>query len=138
MRDRYIFPAVFSYNSDGISVTFPDLPGCLTCGDTDDEAVQMANEALGLHLSSMEDDDESIPEPTRGDKIQLEPNERIFLVDVWMPYARKEAKPTYVKKTLTIPSHLNEAALKANINFSQVLASSLRTILQHSAPRKQA
>ena len=97
----------------------------------------MASEALGLHLSSMEDDDESIPEPTRGDKIKLEPNERIFLVDVWMPHARQEAKPAYVKKTLTIPSYLNEAGLKANINFSQVLASSLRTILQHSVSRKQ-
>jgi predicted RNase H-like HicB family nuclease len=130
MRDRYIFPAVFSYAEDGISVSFPDLPGCFTCGDTDEEAVQMAEEALGLHLLGMENDDDPIPEAHRGDEIQLKSNERIFLVEVWMPQARKNVKPVYVKKTLTIPADLNEAALKADLNFSQVLTSELRRILK--------
>ena len=44
MQDRYIFPAVFHYEgSGGISVSFPDLPGCFTCGGTDAEAVAMAH-----------------------------------------------------------------------------------------------
>ena len=47
-----------------------------------------------------------------------------------MPQARKEVQPVYVKKTLTIPADLNQAALKANINFSKVLASELRRILK--------
>lgn len=131
MRDRYIFPAVFSYADDGISVSFPDLPGCLTCGDTDEEAVRMAEEAMGLHLYGMERDGDPIPEPTQGDGITLGSGERIFLVDVWMPQVRQEIRPVYVRKTLTIPSALNEAAMKANINFSHVLASSLRSILKH-------
>jgi predicted RNase H-like HicB family nuclease len=130
MQNRYIFPAIFHYADDGISVTFPDLPGCITCGHTDEEAVKMAEEALGLHLWGMESDDDTIPEPSRGDNISLEPNERIFLVDVWMPQVREEVKPVYVKKTLTIPADLNEAALAANINFSQVLSSELRRILK--------
>ena len=133
MRDRYIFPAVFHYAVDGISVSFPDIPGCYTCADTDEEAISMAEEALGLHLYSMEQDNDSIPEPSQGKQVYLEPNEKIFLVDVWMPQVRKEVQPTYVKKTLTIPSDLNDAAIKANLNFSQVLASSLRSILRHRA-----
>ena len=135
MRDRYIFPAVFNYADDGISISFPDLPGCFSCGDTDEEAISMAEEVLGLHLYSMEQDDDPIPEPSRGENINLEPNERIFLVDIWMPQIRKEVQPVHVKKTLTIPSDLNEAAIKANLNFSQVLASSLRSILRHRAAR---
>jgi predicted RNase H-like HicB family nuclease len=131
MRDRYIFPAVFSYADDGISVSFPDLPGCYTCGGSDEEAIRMAEEALGLHLYGMEVDDDPIPEPSRGDKIQLEANERIFLADVWMPQVRKEVQPVYVKKTLTIPADLNQAATQAGVNFSQVLASSLRNLLRH-------
>jgi predicted RNase H-like HicB family nuclease len=130
MRDRYIFPAVFNYADDGISVSFPGLPGCFTCGDTDEEAVKMAEEALGLHLWGMENDGDLIPEPSRGDKIRIEPNERIFLADVWMPQVRKEVQPVYVKKTLTIPADLNEAALEADLNFSQILASELRRILK--------
>jgi len=130
MRDRYIFPAVFHYGEDGIAVSFPDLPGCLTCGDSDEEAIQNAEEAMGLHLWGMERDDETIPEPSRGDNIHLESNERIFLVDSWMPQVREKVKPVYVKKTLTIPSDLDEAARRAGLNFSHVLSSSLRGILK--------
>ena len=130
MRDRYIFPAVFHYADDGISVSFPDISGCYTCADTDEEAIGMAEEALGLHLYSMEQDNDPIPEPSQGKQVHLDPNERIFLVDVWMPQVRKEVQPAYIKKTLTIPSDLNDAAIKANLNFSQVLALSLRSILR--------
>ena len=34
MRDRYIFPAVFNYAEDGISISFPDIEGCFSCSDT--------------------------------------------------------------------------------------------------------
>ena len=62
--DRYIFPAVFSYDGDGVAVSFPDLPGCNTCGTDQDEAVLMAQDALRGHLSCMEDDSDAIPEPS--------------------------------------------------------------------------
>jgi predicted RNase H-like HicB family nuclease len=40
---RYLYPAVFDPNENGgYTVTFPDLPGCVTEGDTLDEALQMA------------------------------------------------------------------------------------------------
>jgi hypothetical protein len=42
-KDRYIYPAVFHHANDGISVEFPKLPGCLTCGDTTDRLT-----AIGL------------------------------------------------------------------------------------------
>ena len=53
-KDRYVYPAVFDYADDGISVSFPDLPGALTCGDTDEEALRMARECMALHLYGME------------------------------------------------------------------------------------
>lgn len=34
MKDTYIYPAVFDISNDGISIEFPDLPGCLPCADT--------------------------------------------------------------------------------------------------------
>ncbi len=132
MKDRYIFPAIFQYeDKGGISVSFPDLPGCFTCGDTDEEAITMAQEAMGLYLCDMEEGEEPIPSPTQGNKIHLSENERIFLVDVWMPKARAAVKKVYVKKTLTIPSYLDAAAQKAGLNFSQVLSSALQQILSN-------
>lgn len=53
-KDRYLYPAIFDYNEDGIPVTFPDLPGCITFGTNDGEAVLMAKEAMALHLYDME------------------------------------------------------------------------------------
>ena len=50
MKDTYIFPAVFHVDEDGVSVYFPDLPGCLTCADTMEQAFVRAKEALQLHL----------------------------------------------------------------------------------------
>ena len=45
-------------------VTVPDLPGCFSAGTTIDEAMAMAKEAIELHLESMMDDGESVPQPS--------------------------------------------------------------------------
>ncbi len=37
-KKYYVYPAIFNYADDGISVKFPDLPGCLTFGYSDEEA----------------------------------------------------------------------------------------------------
>ncbi len=50
-------------SSYGVSV--PDLPGCITAGDTIDEALTMAKEAITLHLEGMLDDNMELPEPTK-------------------------------------------------------------------------
>ena len=80
-KDCYVYPAIFTYEDDGISVEFPDLPGCLTCADTTEEAIKMAKEALGLHLYGMRKDNDPIPEPTPVDKIKCESNEEIRLIE---------------------------------------------------------
>lgn len=56
------FPAIFSYDTDGITVEFPDFPGCISCGFTRDEAIAMSKEALSLFLSDW--DESSLPQPT--------------------------------------------------------------------------
>lgn len=126
MKDTYIFPAVFDYADDGISIEFPDLPGCLPCADNVDEAVKNAKEALMLHLYGMEEDNEEIPEPTPINKIHLEPDQAIVLTDVFMPPFREKQKMRYVKKTLSIPSWLNAEAEHYGINFSAVLQEALK------------
>ena len=50
MLDKYVFPAVFHPEDIGFSIHFPDLPGCITEGDTLEEASKMARDALELYL----------------------------------------------------------------------------------------
>lgn len=129
MKDRYIYPAVFHYDDDGISVSFPDLPGCLTCGDTPEEALAMAKDAMGLWLYDAETCGDPIPEPSDVRSIPLEAGEAPIMVDVFMPLFRPLVKDRAVKKTLTIPAWLNQAAEQAHVNFSQVLQEALKARL---------
>ena len=50
VKDKYIYPAIFDFDNDGITVTFPDLPGCITCGDCQEEAFRNAKEVLALYI----------------------------------------------------------------------------------------
>ena len=42
----------------------PDLPGCISTGDTLDEIKQNIREAIEFHLEGMREDGLPIPEPT--------------------------------------------------------------------------
>lgn len=70
--------------SSDFSVSFPDFPGCITAGETLEEARLMAEEALALHIEGMVDDNEAIPPPAPLDEIMKvrENTEAVaFLVD---------------------------------------------------------
>ena len=75
-------------NDDGISVEFPDLPGCLTCGDTIEEAIQRAKEAMGLYLYGMEIDGDEIPNPTPIKNIEYDKTQALILIEIYMPICR--------------------------------------------------
>lgn len=126
IKDIYVFPAIFDYAEDGISIEFPDLPGCLPCAKTTEEAIKNAKEAMALHLWGMEKDGDPIPEPTPVDKIQVRENQAVMLIEVYMPLYRKAIENQSVKKTLTIPQWLNKLAEEKNVNFSQLLQSALK------------
>lgn len=136
-KDKYIYPAIFDYAEDGISIEFPDLPGCLPCAATTEEAFKNAKEALGLHLWSMENDGDNIPEPTPIEKLHLEPNQTVVLIDVWMPAFRENIDSRAIKKTLTIPKWLNDLAEREKVNFSHILQSALKNHLGVTEYRKQ-
>ena len=78
----YKYYGVFEKESDGISVSFPDLKGCLTCGDDLLEAVKMAEDALGGYLLLSEEDNEEIPTPSSPAQIELPDGASLILVEV--------------------------------------------------------
>lgn len=126
MKDKYVYPALFSYDEDGISIEFPDLPGCFSCADTDEEALYMAEDVLGLWMVELEEDNEEIPSPTNLKDIEVEDNQKTVLVSVWMPTVRKAINNKSIKKTLTIPQWLDIMAREKDINFSYVLQEGLK------------
>jgi len=125
-KDNYIYPAVFSYEEDGISIEFPDLPGCLSCAMTDEEALYMAKDALRGWLLVAEQFDDPIPDSSKLNEINIDKNEKAVLIEVCLAAHRDAYNNRAVKKTLTIPAWLNELAEKEKINFSFILQQALK------------
>jgi predicted RNase H-like HicB family nuclease len=58
------FPVVIHKDSDSAyGVTVPDLPGCFSAGDTLDEALENAKEAIECHIEGLLMDEEFVPIP---------------------------------------------------------------------------
>jgi antitoxin HicB len=49
----------------GFSVAVPSLPGCFTQGETIEEAIEMAKEAITLYVESLEEDGEPVPDDSK-------------------------------------------------------------------------
>ena len=45
-------------------VNVPDLPGCVAVGNTRDKAMQLITEAIDLHIESLSEHGEPVPEPS--------------------------------------------------------------------------
>ena len=125
-KDAYTFPAILTYEDKGISIEFPDLPGCLPCALTTEEAVKNSKEAMALHLCGMEEENIEIPEPTSIEKIKLKQHQTLLLVEVFMPLYRDAVENSYVSKNVTLPLWLKKEAEKNKINFSKVLQVALK------------
>lgn len=140
LKDRYSYVAVFSYDEDGISIEFPDLPGCYPCADKDDTegALKNAREALGLHIWGMEQDGEELPAPTPITALHLEANEVPALIEVFMPPIREKINSRFVKKTLSLPAWLAAKADEDGVNCSRIFQLALMNYLHVSEDNKVA
>ena len=126
MLKKMFYPAIFTPEDDGgFSVSFPDIEGCFTQGETIEEAYEMAFDALGLALSFLEDEKRVIPLPSAPNKISLNENEFVVIIEFDMLEYQKKHNSKAEKKTLTIPQWLNEEATALGVNFSQVLQEAL-------------
>ena len=55
-------------------ISFPDFPGCVSVGDSIDDAVRRGCEALAFHVEGLLDDSEPIPEPRSIEEIKADPD----------------------------------------------------------------
>lgn len=134
-KETYI--AVFEpTGSGGLSVYFPDLPGCVGYGDNYDAAYKDASEALGLHIYGMMKDGETIPAPSKNYKIDPETETGYFLspINVYPDLVKDELDNKAVKTNITLPQWLKDWAMSEGINLSQALQTTLKEMYQ-SAPK---
>lgn len=127
---KYVYPAVFTPEEEGgFSINFPDLEGCYTCGDDMFDALIMARDVLALTLYGYEKEEREIPVPSDSNAITLSGKEFINFIECDTLLYRRMYHNKAVKKTLTIPEWMNEAAIAAGLNFSQILQEALASKL---------
>lgn len=127
---KYVYPAVFTPEDDGsYSVNFPDFESCYTGGADLAESLDMAKDVLCLTLYGLEQEGKEIPAPSTVIQLEHGANELVSLVACDTLEYRKFYDSKAVKKTLTIPSWLNDMAERNGINFSGVLQEALKAKL---------
>ena len=117
------YPAIFHKEDGSYWVEFPDLPGCQTVGESIGEVMEEAQEALGLYLASLIEDEEEIKPASDIKSIVAEDDSFTSLVACDITQDVKSARA--MKKTLTITDWINNMAEKNSINFSQTLQKAL-------------
>ncbi len=123
---KYIYPAVFTPDEDGYTITFPDLESCYTQGDNLQDAYDMAQDVLCLMLYHSEEDGKPIPKASDPKAIQADSDSFVTLISCDTIEYRKFFDNKAVKKTLSIPSWLNSMAEQQGVNFSATLQSALK------------
>ena len=123
---HYFYPAIFHNDEKGgYWISFPDFPECMTQGEAMEEAYEMAVEAMGLCIDDRLRNEESLPEVSAPVDYILQEGDFSCLIEFDLVQYRKKHNTKSVKKTLSIPEWLNEAAMEHDINFSQVLQEAL-------------
>lgn len=103
-----IYPAIFHKAEEGgFWVEFPDLPGCVTDGETVEEAFNMAGDALYVWTA----ENENLPTPSDVSTIQTENDDFITLIKA-EPYESEEA--VKFKAAQAIEDGLEERKLNKN------------------------
>lgn len=135
---KLTYPACFypcEEKKGGYTVEVPDLPGCVSEGDSLADAILMATDAAcGWVLDELED---GKPVPASSALNDIIPDEGGFttmLVLDMDSYAEKYGSKA-VRKNCTIPAWLNAFAEQNGINFSQVLQDSLIALYQKQSSR---
>lgn len=130
---KLTYPACFypcEQNKGGYTVEVPDLPGCVSEGDSLADAILMATDAASGWVLDELEDGKDVPKASPIESITPEPGGFVNILVLDMDtYAEKYGEKA-VRKNLTIPAWLNTFAEKNHINFSQVLQESLTAIYQ--------
>ena len=126
---KLTYLAVFETDDDpGVSLYFPDVPGCVSCGEDFDHALLMAKEALALHIYGIEKDGET--PPPRAVKIpRIGAGCVVAPITIYPDIVKDEISGRRVKTTVTIPHWVKLAAEAEGLNYSRLLENAIKETL---------
>lgn len=122
---EYIYPAIFHANDDGTyTITYPDLPGCISEGKSLGNALFMAEDALTQWIEYLSEKKMQIPGASAMNEIKTDEGQFINLI-------RAEVKDNRaVKRTVSIPKWMDDKVTENRLSLSRVLQDALTEKLQ--------
>lgn len=118
---EYVYPAIFHSNEDGsFTITYPDLPGCISEGKNLANAMYMAQTALAQWIEYLTDKKQSLPSPTNLKCLKSTELEFVNLIRADIKDRRA------VKRTVSIPKWMDDMVSEAGLSLSRVLQEALR------------
>jgi predicted RNase H-like HicB family nuclease len=123
------YVAILERDADGFGVFFPDVPGCVSAGATEQEAAANAEDALYGHLTLALEHNEALPEPTPIDRIVLDDD----ISEVARLLVRFEPPGKAVRVNITLPEDLlvkvDRFATANGYTRSGLLAQAVRKVI---------
>ena len=131
---KYIYTALFTPIEDGSGyyAKVPDLPGCITTGNSLSDAIDQITDAMSAWLVVAEDEGEPIAPPAPQEKLSVDAGTICSLISADTIEYRAQTDTRAVRKNVSLPSWMVRLADKRGINCSQVLQDALRTLLDNS------
>lgn len=122
----YTYTALLTPDQDGTYYcSVPDLPGCITTGNSLNEAIDMITDAASIWLVGAEDDHDPIPEPTPQEKLDHSERTILTLIRVDSIKYRASIDTHAVRKNVSLPAWMARLADEKGFNCSQILQESL-------------
>lgn len=125
--NEYVYPALFHPNEDGtFTITYPDLPGCVSEGKSVGNAIFMAQSALTQWIEYLTDKKQSIPPASQAQNITTSQGEFVNLIRADVKDGRA------VKRTVSIPKWMDDQVSESGLSLSKVLQDALKDRLHVS------
>lgn len=131
---------VHKESKSDFGVSFPDFPGCITAGYNIDEAKDMAQDALSLHIRGMLEDGDQLPIPSKLEDIMADPD--YTGATAYLVVSVPDARPRTVRVNITLPEmtlkQIDAAAKKRGMSRSSFLVHAAQNALQTAYPDNSA
>ncbi|MBQ9599853.1 MAG: type II toxin-antitoxin system HicB family antitoxin [Clostridia bacterium] len=122
---KRVYPVIFTSCPESVLVYVPDF-NIDTEGKDYADAIEMARDAICITAVSIEDDGDTLPEPSAVDTVKAKKGSIVTLVDVDVEDYRQKNNMRSVRRNVTLPAYLDYAAEKSGINVSAVLQAALK------------
>ncbi len=63
------YMVVVEKSASGYGAYVPDLPGCIAAGESREEVLRLIKEAIELHIESLQESGEPIPQPSSASEL---------------------------------------------------------------------